>query len=237
MTIQLLAKPTRPQLSSVTSTITVVRDIWPDNRHLLQPLWGKPVCLNGTVEHISCVNKRRFVLIKNVTIAPSNQRRVDQNMRDNIRTDHSWLEIAPDEGVIEPGNAVQCMAVVIKYQRADRSESFGFRLTRAAHPMDIVLSIVQHALADIDDAIASGRSPSYILHGILNYSEKMCRNGIAEEFKYLNCDPPAPQPVDPGPSGMNCVSKEITATIRSWIKTSDRCEFALLQRHLQSLFT
>ena len=235
MTIQLLAKPTRPQLSSVTSIMTVVRDIWPDNRDLLQPLWGTPVCLNGTVERLSLVDQRRFILIKNVTIAPANQRHLDEDERDNIRTNHSWLEIEADEAVVGNGKSAQCMAVVIKYSRADGSESFGFRLTRASHPWMIVQHLVQQALDDINNAIDSGRSPTHILQGLLNYAEKMCRNGIAEEYKYLRSKPPAPCALDPGPSGMNFVAKDITHTIRKWIKASEKYEFTLLRHHLQSM--
>lgn len=235
MTLQLLAKPTRPQAPAISSTMTVIQDVWPDNRELLKPLWGKPVCITGTVGRASFVEQRSFLLVKHVTIAPAHQRYLSEAKRDYIQINHSWMEITDDSPILKTGVSAQCMAVVIKYTRADGSESFGFRLTRAAHPWSVIQSIVDHASADINRAINANHSPTHILQSILNYAEQICREGVAKDFRYLKCTPAAPVTLDPGPEGMNFVAKDITHTIRKWIKASSQYNYNLLRRHIKAM--
>ena len=212
---------------SIVSMMTVDQvEVWPDNRELLEPLWGKPVALTSTTGRESYVEQRSFRLLTCVRVSLIEQQNLPEEMRDVIRIQHSWIETTQDKKKFSfnEGTDIKSLAVVIKYRRKDGSESFGFRITGSVSPDKILQAITRSALSEIIEAVETHRSPTSIFNSIQTYIETISREMMITPHKYVP-EHAHGRVLNPGSHGMNAISRHLVKRIKKWAQLSRHCRY------------
>ena len=123
----LLPKPVMRQASTVQRSVSIVNVNTPDPRLSLKPYWNQQVLVQATVDVNTFRYKRSFCLLTDVKVAPFSDRLKREEDRCFVPVHHSWIEQTQVADLCEPGSTIYFPAVVISYQRADGSWSYGFR--------------------------------------------------------------------------------------------------------------